>query len=163
MIDYEPGACAIGFIWRCSGSVFPRAVLWALPSAVAVVIVLFALEDSGYAFEREVIGNIEHACAGSSPHPKSYGMCRRGCWEEAVNKRRKSLSGMKKVAVWVLGDLLPEKCCADCGKKQQTNTYINCVLPKIRQRVTFGISGDFIPKNSCELLKRRLEGTSTRG
>jgi len=33
MIDYHPGTFAVSFVWRLHGSVFPRALFWAIPSA----------------------------------------------------------------------------------------------------------------------------------
>jgi len=38
MIEYDPGTFGIAFVFRLRGSVFPKGVMWALPSAVLAVV-----------------------------------------------------------------------------------------------------------------------------
>eukprot|EP00927_Polykrikos_kofoidii_P083347 TRINITY_DN8504_c0_g2_i1.p1 TRINITY_DN8504_c0_g2~~TRINITY_DN8504_c0_g2_i1.p1 ORF type:complete len:572 (+),score=90.86 TRINITY_DN8504_c0_g2_i1:62-1717(+) len=39
MIDYEPGYWQFSFIFSCHGSVFPKAVFWAVPSALSAALI----------------------------------------------------------------------------------------------------------------------------
>jgi len=58
MIDYEPGTCALGFIWRCHGSVFPQALMWAFPSCLAALATLAILKEVDHEFPDGVVQNI---------------------------------------------------------------------------------------------------------
>ena len=58
MIDYDTGNCALGFIWRCHGSVFLRALMWALPSSLAVVAIISIVAELDYEFEHDVVQNL---------------------------------------------------------------------------------------------------------
>eukprot|EP00927_Polykrikos_kofoidii_P086370 TRINITY_DN9651_c0_g2_i1.p1 TRINITY_DN9651_c0_g2~~TRINITY_DN9651_c0_g2_i1.p1 ORF type:complete len:603 (-),score=120.71 TRINITY_DN9651_c0_g2_i1:49-1791(-) len=44
MIDYEPGYWQCLFVFRCHGSVFPKAVCWAIPSSILSVVVYFTVD-----------------------------------------------------------------------------------------------------------------------
>eukprot|EP00927_Polykrikos_kofoidii_P070998 TRINITY_DN67347_c0_g1_i1.p1 TRINITY_DN67347_c0_g1~~TRINITY_DN67347_c0_g1_i1.p1 ORF type:complete len:637 (+),score=113.35 TRINITY_DN67347_c0_g1_i1:241-2151(+) len=46
MIEYSPGKWGVAFVFSCSGSVFPKAAAWAVPSSFAVVGLHFVLENS---------------------------------------------------------------------------------------------------------------------
>jgi len=51
MIDYDPEVWGVAFIFRISGSVFPKGLMWAIPSAALSVLLHMYFREEGHEFE----------------------------------------------------------------------------------------------------------------
>jgi predicted membrane chloride channel (bestrophin family) len=51
MIDYDPGRYSVSLIWQWHGSVFPKAFMWAAPSALLAFVVGRIQYERGYDFD----------------------------------------------------------------------------------------------------------------